>query len=158
MPLDVEVIDIGTVTFMVNVPKHELLSEEEMSEIGREVEREFIAASERRELDNLITVVSTQVVRGCVTITLTLGGAVAAVGAAAVATAVVKASLSFVKDYKSLREGALLIAKDVGECWIKIKKWTKKLRVWFYREDLKTPDEAHTELKHKTTSRSKRKR
>lgn len=126
-----DIIEIGTITFLVNIGKHESISESEMSELAHAVTEEFERAIERRHLGGTISIVSTAVGRGCVTIVITLGAVVVAVGA------VVKTVSSFLKDYEDIRKGALLLAQDVNGVRVKIERWAEKRPAWLFRTDLK---------------------
>ena len=146
-----ETIEIGTVTFMVNIGKDETISDDEMVELSAAITAEFKKAAERRKLENEISVLSTTVGRGCVTVALTIGAVVVATGAAA------KVVLSFLKDYEDIRNGALLLSKDINGIKVKIERWTEKRFAWLFRDDLISCEEARSRLDKKAKNREKRK-
>ena len=144
--MDMEIIDIGTITFLVNIGKHESISEREMSELADAVTEEFERAIVRRQLGGTISIISTTASRGCVTIVITIGAIVAAAGVVA------KTVSSFLKDYEKIRKGALLLAQDVNGVRVKVERWAGNRPAWLFRYDLETSAEAKEKLEGKSSS------
>lgn len=115
---------IGTVTFLVNVPKEDDVSDEALGEIGQIVRREFEERRATRPVlaDGLVVQnVSTE--RGCILVTLSLG-------------VIVGGALSFLKNYKAIREGVILLSQDLEGIFVRSRGWFGSGRVTYYREDL----------------------
>lgn len=142
------IVEIGAITFIVNIGKHEDISESEMIELGYALEKRFETAIEHRQLGDLLTVVSTSVGRGCVTIAITIGAVVVAVGTTT------KLVCSFLKDYEDIRKGALLLAEDINGAKIKIERWAKKRPAWLFRDDLLSSEEAKAKLEEEAKKRT----
>jgi hypothetical protein len=120
----------GTISFFVNDPKDEPVSDEEMAALGRLIAERYTARLNDSPLRGVIVVQGFEARRGCIIVSLHLAAVVAA------ASTTVLAVKGFLEKYKDIREGAILLAKDLNNLRVKLNSWSKEHAVWFYNDDL----------------------
>ncbi|HEV2111398.1 MAG TPA: hypothetical protein VGT99_08595 [Gammaproteobacteria bacterium] len=134
--------DIGSISFFVNDPKEHDISEDEIDSLGEMIAGHYTECLAKSELRNAVRVSRVESRRGCIIITLhlTIALVVASGGSLTV--------FEILKNYKNYRENLIAIAKDLHKLRIELKKFSKALKVWFYRDDI-DPDKDKDKDKHK---------
>src|SRR5690349_3254101 len=101
MELDMEVYEVGSVTYCTNVPKNYVPSDEDADYVAGQVERLFREKVSASEFADEIDVLDVTYGVGCIVTTITLGASVTAI-------------YRFIKNYPKFRPGLMLLLKDIN--------------------------------------------
>ncbi len=109
-----------SISFVVNDPRDDRLSEEERAEIARQVLARFrqLLESDQR-LATLVRIDGVAWYAGCT---------VVVIGIAVLA-------IKTLKEYKALKESVIELAKDVNGLCVRLARWSRPYSAWFYRDD-----------------------
>ncbi len=113
---------IGSISFLVNVPSDQMLTESEVADLEAQIVERF-GAQLRDGLGGRLEIEGVTSRRGCLIVEISMCVAVGA-------------TIKFVKDYPDIRKGAIQLAEDLDSLRIKAQGWAKSVSAWFYREDL----------------------
>jgi len=137
---DEAVVEVGSITLFINVPKgyEGSISDETLASVEQQAVSQFIAAAERYGVDiGALRILDVETRLGCITIIISLG---VVIKVALTTGAAVAALATFLKSYKDIREGLILMAKDVKavRMFVKGKEYTQTASV--YKEALTKTD------------------
>lgn len=118
----------ATISFFINDPKSAPFDDEECEILRRAIAEHYAARLRDSALGAHLAVCDSRVRRGCVIVTLSLG---ALIGYAGGAFASVTA---FLAAYPKIREGAILLGKDLRHLRLQLSSRSEALTAWYYTD------------------------
>lgn len=133
MPMPGNHTEFGSLSFFINDPKEHDISDEEIASLGETIARHYSELIAKSEFRDVIKVSRIGSKRGCIIITLHLAVAVTVAGGGV-------SVIEILKNYPKIRKGAIDMGKDLNKLRLTLKRLSRELKVWFYRDDIDDDD------------------